>query len=145
MNFEKIKADLKKVVESQIGENIVILNHPCDNRIREFLETFPLARRINSIVESTLTEIFKENGKSKSGIEELRSRCTPTSGSRFDFDSHEFSTLYTVDYCYIPEDIEAAKFLAESFGKNYISVIDAGARTNLPKEILGFEIWNYDN
>lgn len=144
MNLQQIEQRLAKLIESEdTAGRIIILNYKGDNKLLRFLESIPLARRVNNVFEATAAEVFKNNGATASAIEDLRLRCTPQSGTTFDYDSPSFSTRYTIDYCYIPEDINAIAYLAAAFGKNYVAIVDYSPR--LPSlKVEGFEIIEYN-
>lgn len=143
MTLEQIEQRLRNLVEGDVRNGrIIILDHKCDNKILRFLESFPAVRRVNNVFEATASEVFKTMGATDPALQELRSRCTPQSGTNFDYDSPAYSTLFTMDYIFIPENIEAIEYMASAFGKNYVAIVDYTPRVATLKSD-SFEIIEY--
>ena len=143
MTLEQIERRLKNLVEGDVRKGrIIILDHKCDNKILRFLESFPTARRVNNIFEATASEVFRTMGATDLALQELRIRCTPQSGTNFDYDSPTFSTLFTMDYIFIPENFDAIEYMASALGKNYVAIVDYSPQLASFKED-GCEIIHY--
>lgn len=145
MQLNQVKSKLAEIVNCADNRRVIIINSLQNNDIRYVLEEMSSARRVNPQFQLTAKDEFLHNGKTIDVVESLRERCTPTSGTNFDYDDPKYTTLYTIDYLFLPDQVAAIEYMAGLFGKNYISVADYNPK--FPKTYPnqpGFEVFEYD-